>query len=222
MILRRVAMISSSFAKVSTVIFIGTVLLAGSAFSQTISVLSGDGQILSAPGILPIDNPLTVIVRDSGGNPIPNATVTWSVAPAGQEFLTKASAQTTDANGKSTMGFGYPSGLPGNTSFLAYTVTAATGTTSTKFVVTVEGYNSNTGLRYLQSQTLHPTPIELPLVGQAGTQAAVPIQIQISAVGGDQINSKVPHVLMTVTQESGTQATATCAGGSVFTDVNGI
>ena len=50
------------------------------ASAQTVSIVSGNGQMTCAffCGI-PFFNPLVVVVKDANGAPVPNATVTWTV-----------------------------------------------------------------------------------------------------------------------------------------------
>jgi len=62
--------------------------LAGPARAQTpakISIVQGDGQVLCdgcANSLLPAFDPLVVLVTDANNNPVPNATVTWTVISA--------------------------------------------------------------------------------------------------------------------------------------------
>jgi adhesin/invasin len=212
---------SSSFAKVLARIVIGVSLLATAAFCQnTVSVVSGDGQVIRIQNATPASNLLTVIVRDSAGNPVPKATLTWAVSPTGQGQVTSPST-VTDANGKSTNSFIAPNLLGFvTTSFAQTKITATLGSSVATFVETVMGSDGN--INYLTSQVIHPSGSQLPLNGVSGQQGAVPIQLRVFVVGGSSIGAGVPHVLMTVAQEAGSAATATCAEGSVFTDANGF
>jgi uncharacterized protein (TIGR03437 family) len=212
--------ISFSLAKVFARTVIGVSLLATTAFSQTVSIVSGDGQILKVSSPTPATNLPTVIVRDSSGKPVPKATLTWTVSPQGQGNVTFPTT-VTDANGKATNSYLAPNLLQFSTTSFAQTkVTATLGSSSASFTITVE--NSVAGVDFLSAQIIHPSPSELPLTGISGQQASVPIQVRVFATGGSSINAGVPHVLLIVAQEAGSAATATCAEGSVFTDANGF
>src|SRR5579863_5089346 len=90
-------------------------LLAGAAFCQTISIVSGDGQALSLSDALSVQS-LVVLVRDASGNPIPNATVSWAVVtPQGGGFASDSTK--TDSNGNASNSFLPPGTLPLNASF---------------------------------------------------------------------------------------------------------
>jgi uncharacterized protein (TIGR03437 family) len=212
---------SSSFLQVVIRTLIGLSLLGTAAFGQNnVSIVSGDGQIVRVQGVLPSNSPFTVIVRDSSGNPVPKATVTWAVTPA-QQGNTPFTATVTDGNGKSTNTFIAPNLLSLSTlSFVQSKVTASVGSSSAVFTVTIE--NSIAGVDYVSTAIIHPMPSELPLVGVAGQQSAVPIELRVYASVGSQTNAGVPHVLMTVASEPTSTATASCVEGNVFTDANGF
>src|SRR5258708_24954657 len=103
-------LMSSSSKKFARTL-IGTLLLAGPAFSQaTVSILSGNGQII--PQNNTGSNPLVVVVRDAAGNPIPNAKVIWTATGVQNQTGTVLLATTTtDANG--TTGGGCATGGTG-------------------------------------------------------------------------------------------------------------
>jgi uncharacterized protein (TIGR03437 family) len=212
---------TSSFAKVLARIVIGVSLLATAAFCQnTVSVVSGDGQVIRIQNVTPANNPLTIIVRDSAGNPVPKATVTWAVSPAGQGNLTFPTT-VTDSTGKSTNAFIAPNLLQfQTTSFAQSKVTATLGSSTATFTETVMGSDGN--INFLTAQVIHPSGAELPLTGISGQQGTVPIVLRVFAIGGSSIGAGVSHVQMTVAQETGSPATATCAEGAVFTDSNGF
>jgi hypothetical protein len=64
-------------------IFLAICLLgAGAARAQSISIVSGNGQLLDT-ATHSQSNPLVVIVRDANGNPVKGATVNWTASPTG-------------------------------------------------------------------------------------------------------------------------------------------
>jgi uncharacterized protein (TIGR03437 family) len=212
---------SSAFAKMLTRVAIGVSLLATAAFSQnTVSVVSGDGQVVRIQNVTPANNLLTVIVRDSSGKPVPKATLNWAVSPAGQGQVTFPTT-VTDSNGKATNAFIAPNLLQfQTTSFAQSKVTATLGSSTATFTETVMGSDGN--INFVTAQVIHPSGAELPLAGISGQQGTVPIVLRVFAIGGSSIGAGVPHVQLTVVQETGSAATATCAEGNVFTDSNGF
>src|SRR5215831_6582937 len=84
-------------------------ILCGSAFAQSISIVSGNGQLAcqSCPTKpITIYNPVVVLVKDASGKPLPNATVTWTFSSTLSASGNVISAQTTtDANGQSSNTF---------------------------------------------------------------------------------------------------------------------
>jgi uncharacterized protein (TIGR03437 family) len=127
----------------------------------------------------------------------------------------------TDSTGKATNAFIAPNLLQfQTTSFAQSKVTATLGTSVATFQETIMGSDGN--INFLIAQVVHPSNSELPLTGISGQQGAVPIVVRVFAIGGSSIGAGVPHVLMTVAQETGSPATASCAEGNVFTDANGF
>lgn len=208
---------------------IGLLLFAGTAFCQaTVSIVSGNGQIVMHNNTG--SNPLVVVVRDTAGNPIPNAKVTWSIT--GVQNLTGSvllASSTTDATGSTGGGcatgstggcqrFVTPTLSASNNGFAQSTVTATSGTSSASFILTTEGPGPSNGAG-LKPTMIHPTPAEQPITGPAGQQANLPIQISVVS---NVTNGAVPHVLVTVTSDSTSASTGSCKDGNPMTDSTGI
>src|SRR5258708_17164609 len=221
-------LMSSSSKKFARTL-IGTLLLAGPAFSQaTVSILSGNGQII--PQNNTGSNPLVVVVRDAAGNPIPNAKVIWTATGVQNQTGTVLLATTTtDANG--TTGGGCATGGTGGcqkfvtptlpvtgNGFAQSTIIATSGTGSASFIETTEGFTAS-GAPGLAPTLLHPIGSEQPLTGPAGQVAKTPIQIRVlSSVS----NGGVAHVLVTFSSDTSSQTSAACSGGNPYTDSTGI
>src|SRR3977135_1280398 len=95
----------------------------GAAHAQTISIVSGNGQLVKA--FFPSSAPLVVVVRDAGGNPLKGVTVSWTVSggTAGAPGIRYAPQTKTDDTGQATNSFiGANVTLP--SSFAQSTVTA--------------------------------------------------------------------------------------------------
>src|SRR5437773_6904372 len=66
------------------------------ATAQTLSIVSGDGQL--APQNFPLPSPLVVVAKNASGQPMPGVAVNWSVTGPGN--ITMGSQTMTDANGQ--------------------------------------------------------------------------------------------------------------------------
>jgi uncharacterized protein (TIGR03437 family) len=193
-------------------------LLAAAAFPQSISIVSGDGQLVKS--LFPIASPLVVVVRDSAGNPIANATVSWAVTSGAGTGGVNTLQSTTDSNGQTSDVFIAPPIFNG-ASFIASTVNAKYGASSVNFTITSAAVSN--GVIEVSPTVISPTLAQLPLQGAAGQQGSVPIKIQVTAIGGTQSGQGVPRVLLMVApQVAGAGSTAACAGGNPYTDAAGI
>src|SRR5437868_550620 len=78
------------------------------ASAQAISIVSGNGQLIcgQCPTRSFTFDPLVVVVKDARGNPVPNATVSWSVNnPQGVDGRVTSASTTTGADGTSSNSF---------------------------------------------------------------------------------------------------------------------
>jgi hypothetical protein len=201
------------------------VLAANSASAQTVSIVSGNGQVacqlcFTANPKSGFD-PLTVKVVDALGRPLANATVNW-VLSSGSGSI--ASAQTnTDASGLTANNY-YSAFTPlnlFNIPFLQGTVVASTGNSSVTFTETQVLVNQQNPAA---SQINIGIPYGQQLIGPAGGISAVPLSVTvISALGAG-----VPGVAITLTTDDPaggpTVACQTQAGqapGVALTDATG-
>ena len=209
-------MFFSSCSKLVARFAIG-ILLAGSALCQSISIVSGDGQTLPqlvSQGV----EPLVVLARDAGGNPVPNATVTWTIVTPQGGGLTFTSTKT-DANGKATNGLVAPA-LPLNAAFFQTNINAIYNNKTVTFTETVIG-QSGGGAEV--AATLKNPPLGTNFVGSAGQQSSTLIQLSVAGTAGPQTLQPVSHVLVQVgPADVAYTSTLTCAeGNSLFTDAHG-
>src|SRR5579872_4375939 len=79
-------------------IFIGICLLGViAAHAQSVSVVSGNGQLVLAANP---SKPMTLLVRDASGNPVPSAQLTWkATGTAGSGGTLSQTTTTTDSGG---------------------------------------------------------------------------------------------------------------------------
>src|SRR5262249_23928714 len=128
--------------------------LCAAANAQTVSVVSGNGQILSQSNLQL--QPLTVKVTDASGNPVSGATVNWNaqnVTGLFGFFLatgTNQATSVTDVNGLATV-FGNlaASTFPSNNFLTAISQTqvfASAGTNTVTFTLTQTQSSANSGV----------------------------------------------------------------------------
>src|ERR1700736_3990029 len=78
-----------------------SLMTAGVASAQFISIVSGDGQVSTQNN--PALNAMVVVVRNAQGQPLAGQAVTWTVS--GQGTVIGGFTTTTDSNGQSTNSF---------------------------------------------------------------------------------------------------------------------
>src|SRR5712671_2421736 len=71
---------------------------AGIAQAQTLSIVSGDGQV--APQNFQLPGPLVVVAKNASGQPTPGVTVTWSLTGPGSIIM--GTQTVTDSSGQAT------------------------------------------------------------------------------------------------------------------------
>ena len=193
---------------------------AGAARAQSITLVSGNGQLLDTTTHSQ-SLPLVVLVRDANSNPVKGATVNWSVAPTGRGAL-QATQTTTDSTGKTQIFFTTAGSVGGN-SFVQSLVTATGGGGSVQFTLTTV---ENNGVEDFDQIILsQPTSRGELLVGQAGEQDPGAVQVQVvGANGGTEQGEGINNVSVSVLQDDPNDAsTIGCAAGSViYTSETGI
>ncbi|MBZ5592731.1 MAG: hypothetical protein LAP39_10880 [Acidobacteriia bacterium] len=210
-----------SFSSCSKLIarFVIGLLLAGTALCQSISIVSGDGQLLQPLVSGDFVQPLVVLVRDAAGNPLPNATVTWAVVTlqgGGLAFITTK----TDSTGQTSNSLAAPA-LPLNYSFFQTSINAVYSSKSVTFTETVVG---QIGGGAEVAAELKTPPLGTNFVGSAGQHSSTIIQVLLVATVGAQTGTPVGHVLVKVgPADKAYTSTLTCVeGASIFTDIHGL
>ncbi|HKX00396.1 MAG TPA: Ig-like domain-containing protein [Bryobacteraceae bacterium] len=191
-------------------------LVSGSvAFSQTVSIVSGQGQLVRTSNIAQF--PLVVLVRDASGNPVPNASVAWKITGGGT--ILHAST-TTDSTGQSTNSF-IGANVLFPTSFAQSTIAVTYKTASATFYMTTAGQD-NSGTILVQAIPSSPTFGQLPLIGQSGAVGPVPVKIRFQAISGFQAGQGISNVAVRAFPAiSNSATTIACQGGLVLSDSNG-
>ena len=201
----------------ATVLFLVT-----GASAQTVSIVSGNGQMTCAFFCgSPFFSPLVVVVKDANGAPLPNATVTWTVTSgpgsiAGGQITTQT---ITDATGQSLVGFFQSApittlGFP----YLQSTVTATAGSSSVTFTETTALANQQ-GQLLITPQLISPA-VGSVLTGQSGQQGTTPITISVGAP-----NVELRLVEPDTLNQARNISCVTSAGaspGTVLSDASGV
>ena len=203
------------------------VFCAHPASAQTIIPVSGNGQL-----ILPYQAfaPMTVLVTDSNGNPLPNVSVTWT--STGNLYGNLAASPTTTAsNGQTSNVFFSEQYLPaGGPSYVQNTVTASTSNAATTFTIAEAAPNPiglnplNPAVTATGSGTPSPLLTDLEagqvLTGQAGSTGSTPIQVFISTVTG----FGVPNVSIQLVsyQSASSGPVVNCAGSAGGEEANTV
>ncbi len=205
-------------------IFLAICLLgAGAARAQSISLVSGNGQLLDTLTHSQ-SLPLVVLLRDAGGNPVKGATVNWSATPAGHGNVANPQT-TTDATGQAKTFFTTSATGVGSNSFIQSTVTATGGGGSVQFTLTTVENNGVTDYDdILLSKPTGRGPGNV-LVGQSGEQSLGAVQVAVvGAIGGTQQGQGIPNVSLSVVQDDPKDlSTIACAQGSViYTGSSGV
>ncbi len=210
----------------------------GGGATSTVSIVSGNGQMVRENFVT--NEPMTVLVKDVKGNPIPNAQVTYTITSGSgtlQTFsLGTGTASTcvnngtsatcvTDATGAASISF-LASNIDPSRSFGANTITAAYGDQSVAFnVVTYLSIGS------LGQQLPDPTVLDIApapgaarnLTVKAGQTVPGAIAVQVVATGGPASGQPIPGIGIELTSPytAAQGPTATCVG-MPLSDANGI
>lgn len=202
--------------------------LISTSSAQTIAVFSGDGQLQKQS--FPTQKPLIAIVKDTLGQPLANAVVTWSVAPAPgcpQPCNTTgsftATQSFTDITGQASTFFVGGQILQPN----AYSQTIVTGTAfgvNANFTVTTVG-SSLTGAAFVQALVDYPQLGDI-VTGPAGSLGSTPIRVRVVGAGDtSQANQGIPGVAIRLDPEDPTVGlpSISCSGnkGVALTDITG-
>ena len=215
-------------------------IIPNAATAQTISIAQGDGQLVCdgcASGTYSFFDDVVVLVKDASGNPLSNATVTWTVtdadlinAPRGT--LINGAITGTTVTGSSTAsgatlcpiapgapnqaGYAcnrYSGNDTGGLSLRVMAVTASLSNgQSVTFTLTEAPNASASGATEQNAKNPQVTdpPYKSLFQGVAGSTSTTPIHVVLTTNGG----LAIPHVSVRLVPDGGTPAgspTASCA-----------
>lgn len=181
----------------------------GGGGSTQVKIVSGDGQLF--PEIQFFQAlPLTILVTDTAGKPLPNVpvsfTVTSGIGVVGTNLIN------TDSNGLASTIF-FPQTIPQGSSFQASTVNASTAFGSVNFTETIFHANSDgSGLPEINILS----PLDFHITAGQGTPIPNAIIAQIHAGNFPSVGAPIPGVGITIQNsfDQSLPAPATCIGSS--------
>ncbi len=201
------------FSKKSLALSALLIISSGVGAAQTVSIVSGNGQLVRSN--FQSNVPLTVLVRDAQGNPLPNTTVHFTISGPGTLLN---SNPVTDSSGQASALVVGASFFGTTTAFLTSTVTATVGTSSTMFAFTsfgVDTFNSPLVQVIVENPTISQ-PLPPGVTGAAGTSL---VKVHVQTIDSAQFGG-VPNVGVSISAGI-FGPTIACQGGTVFTDATG-
>lgn len=190
-------------------------LTAGSAMAQTVSIVSGDGQVVTQNNVT--NQQLVVVVKNFQGQPVPGATVTWTVN--GQGSLTAGATTTTGSDGTAANTFLGPTLF--NVSFIQSVVAASAFGSSVNFTETTSAIDPTAAnAAVVQTQLIYPTG-GVTLTGSSGSIGTTAVQSQVfsNGISGYKGIQYVLVRLIPTNTSSGPQIS--CSGSTGYTTASG-
>jgi len=176
----RINLIRTSLANLFAFLLLGATTLS----AQTLSMVSGNGQIVAQQ--FQTNAPLVVQATGSGGQPASGVNVTWAISAGGPGTLS-STATTTDSNGLASINFTATS-INTLLSYVPSTVTASAGSSSVNFVVTTVQSLSSVSVQIA-------TPaVGATLMGASGTTIPAAVVVHVYAEGGVQSGQGIPNI----------------------------
>ncbi len=207
----RIHLLRTSLAK----LFAFSLLGAGALAAQTLSMISGNGQIVAQQ--FQTNAPL-VVQATINGKPASGVNVSWAITDGQQGSLSSAST-TTDSNGLASITFTATS-INTLLSYAQSTVTASAGSSSVNFIVTT--IQSLNGAISIVTNT---PAVGATLTAPSGTTIPGAVVVRVSAVTGFQSGQGIPNVGLHIANAEDQTLTPPAAcnapAGIVLTDSSG-
>ncbi len=201
-------------------LFILLLLASASSYGQSLSIYSGNGQIVQEQFLTVA--PLVVQAKDASGRPAAGVDVTWTIAQ-GSGTIEGPPTTTTDANGQAGITF-LATGVPPGMSYSSQSVTATAGSASVNFALTTTLSRLSAGgfAAPPQGQLLAPSG---PVIGSAGSTIPGGLKVLVIALSGAQAGQPVPNVGVRIVPNPDLalpSAVCNAPAGIGLTDVHGI
>jgi adhesin/invasin len=202
---------------------------ASAANAQTVSIVSGNGQVICAKGFTGCGRTLSALVVkvvNASGAPLSGATVNWSYTPvvieSGGTITLGGSTSTTDSSGLASMSLAFyaPEVNVFSVAYQQATVTATYGASSVTFTETQSVSNTSSSTENV-SVTF---PNQQTYTGGAGETATSSIDVFIATAGGIGVPGASVHITTSDASGGPTAACQTQTGqqaGYVLSDSTG-
>jgi uncharacterized protein (TIGR03437 family) len=208
------------------IVLMGLGLAVPSAFSQTLTITGGQGQLITTGQ--PTSQPLAVQLLSAAGQPIAGALITFtSLDTQGGYIPAYLQNVYTDANGNATSGYVGAQLIPGQSQAFDQAQVTATY----QGIATVTFYETTTNV------TTSGTPLITPnftfisggqtFTGAAGSISSTPVQVLLTSNQAVQtitgVSAAVPNVSLAIVLDPSSTGTISCKEGPiVLTDQNGV
>lgn len=210
-------------SKFFVAIALGAGAVAASAQAQTLNIIAGNGQIVGPSSIAP--QSLVVQLLDANGKPFPGQTVTFTSNAALATGNPNPGSAVTDANGQASVTYIGAPVLGTNLPFVTNSIIASYGAAFVSFFETTSNLVPGGSAAAVQATVVFPQQgAQIVLSGPAGSTGSQPIQVAVTALGGNIFggNGGVPNVAVTITTDPASTGSIACKEGPfVLTDVNG-
>ncbi len=170
-------------------------LASSPAAAQSLSVFSGNGQIVMEE--FRSTSPLVVIARDAAGNPVEGVSVDFAVTEGGGGLSNPEGV--TDSSGL-TSTYYVATSFDTAQSIKTVRVTASSSSGSTEFILTASRIRFPGGAPAPPPAVvmLEPSVVAPPLEGEAGTTMPAAIRALVTVQSGLQVGEPVPNVGMRI------------------------
>jgi uncharacterized protein (TIGR03437 family) len=200
-------------------LFMGLSLAVPSAFSQTLNIVGGQGQLVTPSQ--PTPQPFVVQLLGATGQPLAGATVTFtSLDSQGGYVPSDKQNVLTDGNGMASSSYVGASLVPGTQAYDTGSITASYNATSTvTFYVTTSNLSTSGGS--VISVDFSSLTGGQSFTGSAGTVSATPIRIPVqSASSAGVASTNVPFVSLALVLSGDSTGSISCQEGP-FVITNG-
>ena len=196
-------------------ILIAYAVLQLTAFAQTLTIASGNGQVTVEN--FPTTKPLTARLVNSAGAGVPDVPITWAVTQS--EGALASQTNRTDANGYATVIF-VGTFVPPPQSYRTSLVTATTSFGKVDFVVTTTARQQQ-GFEIAGIELFAPTG---EITGRTGQVIPAAVGVRVYNLSGLDTGKGIPFVGVSIAPpDDPSQPFATCRGpnNQAFTDQRG-
>lgn len=173
--------------------------------------MAGNGQLVRGQSY---STPLTVLLVNGCGQPVPNVPVTWTTNVS----MMRYTGTVTGSDGQVSNQWLAPQILMGWASWTSGTVTATASGLNVTFYLTAYYLDSHTSIPSVGAKVLSPVLGQI-LSGNAGEPANGAVRVSVTAQQGFQTGQPVPYVQAAALSDG---ASASILEGLALTDASGV